>query len=343
MSSSDPTLMFSEARSAGSLVAAQRERNRAGLEKLGLAFAANRPRTILTLARGSSDNAATFARYLIERRLGIVTGSLAPSVNSVYLAEIDFSDTWLIAVSQSGRSPDIIDAARRARERGARIIALVNDPASPLADQADFLLEIGAGPELSVAATKSFILSITALLDLLRVLDQEASMQEMLGVLPELLDEAWEADWTPALSVLVAANNLFVVARGHAFGIAQELALKLKETCAIHAEAISSAEVRHGPMTLVREGFPVILLGQDDETRAGIAELGGEFVKRSATVIHSGLSIEGGIALPAIASHPVIAPLLQLQSFYRLCENLSRLRGLDPDKPPFLNKVTRTL
>lgn len=337
------TLMFAEAESASALITQQRQKNAAVIAQLKRVFETKRPRMIVTLARGSSDNAATFLRYLIERRLGLISSSLAPSVSSVYGAELAFEGSFLVAISQSGRSPDIFGTAKLAKSLGATVIAIVNDTTSPLASEADFCLDIAAGPELSVAATKSFTLTLTAALDLLAAWSDDEELARTLDTLPQLLSDAWELDWSPALEPLKEASSLFVIARGHAFGVAQEIALKLKETCSIHAEAISAAEVRHGPMALVGKGFPVILLGQPDEALGDIRDLAIEFASRGAIAIHSGLEIDGGVALSGLDADAAIAPILQLQSFYRLCEALSRRRGLDPDKPPYLNKVTRTV
>ena len=150
-------------------------------------------------------------------------------------------------------------------------------------------------------------------------------------------------NWTVGLASLTHAVNLFVVARGFGLGIAQEAALKLKETCGLHAEAFSSAEVKHGPMALVRAGFPVLMFSQDDETRAGIEQLATEFGARKAKVLLAGAKARDATVLPTIVAHPVIEPILQIQSFYRLANNLSLARGLDPDRPPHLNKVTETV
>lgn len=338
-----PSLMFAEAASAAQLVAPQREANAAALARLADELKAIPVQTVLTLGRGSSDNAATYARYLIERRVGLVTGSLAPSVSSLYGAKIDMAECLLLAISQSGRSPDLLQTVRLARKHGARVAAIVNDATSPLALEADFFIDIAAGPELSVAATKTCMLSLTAALDLVATLAPSADLDQALDLLPGQLAAGWEQDWSAALEPLAAARNLYVVARGQALGIAQEVALKLKETSSIHAEAFSAAEVRHGPMALVDAGFPVICLGQDDESQADIADLARDFIARGACVMHSGLGIDGGIALPGLTADPLVAPLVQLQSFYRLCEMLSRHKGLDPDRPPHLNKVTQTL
>lgn len=337
------SLMFSEAASASCLVADQRRANAVAYAAIRDSLQARSVQSVLTLGRGSSDNAATFARYIIERRAGLATGSMAPSVTSLYGAKLDLSSTLLLAISQSGRSPDLLGAARQARAQGAQVVAIVNDMDSPLAEEASFAIDIAAGPERSVAATKSFMLSLTAILDLVAAIAGDGHLVSLLQELPQQLDRAWALDWSQAVEKLNGSNSLFVIARGHSLGIAQEFALKLKETCSIHAEAYSAAEVRHGPMALVGEGFPVIMLGQEDESLADIEALACQFLDRGAFVIGAGINIESSITLPTISSDPVVAPLLQLQSFYKLCEELSRSRGFDPDRPPHLSKVTRTL
>jgi glucosamine--fructose-6-phosphate aminotransferase (isomerizing) len=139
------------------------------------------------------------------------------------------------------------------------------------------------------------------------------------------------------------ATNLYVVGRGFGLGIAQEVALKLKETCGLHAEAFSAAEVKHGPMALVRLGFPVLMLSQNDESRAGIAELAHDFVLRGARVLTAGIEVERALSLPTIAADAAVEPMLMIQSFYRMAAALAVARGFNPDKPPHLNKVTETL
>jgi glucosamine--fructose-6-phosphate aminotransferase (isomerizing) len=168
-------------------------------------------------------------------------------------------------------------------------------------------------------------------------------LQAALPLLPEQLQRAWTCDWSPAVATLRDAVNLFVVARGFGLGVAQEAALKLKETCGLHAEAFSAAEVKHGPMALVRAGFPVLMFTQHDDTRAGIEELAAEFAARGAKVLLAGADARGATSLPTIAAHPVLEPLLAIQSFYRLAEALALARGLDPDRPPHLHKVTETV
>jgi glutamine---fructose-6-phosphate transaminase (isomerizing) len=162
--------------------------------------------------------------------------------------------------------------------------------------------------------------------------------------LPDQLAQAWQRNWSAGVHMLKDAVNLFVVARGYGLGIAQEAALKLKETCGLHAEAFSAAEVKHGPMALVGQGFPVLMFAQQDDTRADIERLAAEFSGRGASVLVAGAQApDGAQSLPTISAHPVIEPLLIIQSFYRMANALAIARGLDPDAPPHLNKVTETL
>jgi len=338
----ESTTMFREAAEAWEVVGRQRLENAAIVAGLAERLRSNRPRAVVTLARGSSDHAATFARYLIETRAGVLTSSASPSVGSIYDATPDLVGTMVLAISQSGRSPDLLDSASRAKESGGLLVAMVNDETSPLAATADIVIPLRAGPELSVAATKSFIATLAAILDLLAAWSGDGSI-DTASALPDELAQAWRLDWTAALPELIGAEAMYVIARGHALGIAQEAALKLKETCGIHAEAFSAAEVRHGPMAVIGEGVPVLLFGQPDESLAGVAALAAEFAAQGACVLTAGVPGAPGIALPVIRSDALIAPILQIASFYRLANALAIARGRDPDRPPHLAKVTRTL
>jgi glucosamine--fructose-6-phosphate aminotransferase (isomerizing) len=342
-SAHESTKMFQEAGSSGLLAAQQLAGNRELAAELGSLLRGKKPRAVITIARGSSDHAATYARYLIETRLGILTSSLAPSISSVYEASLDLEGVLCIAVSQSGKSPDLIKSVERVKAAGAFVLALVNAPGSPLEAVADRTLPILAGPELSVAATKSFILTLTAVLQLVSEWSADKALADAVSTLPGKLTEAWRQDWSKAVEALRPARNLFVVGRGLGFGLACEAALKFKETCGLHAEAFSSAEVQHGPMALVNQGFPVLALAQHDETFPGLIELAGRFAERGATVLLAGGEAAGATALPAISCHPAIEPVLLIQSFYRMAAELSVARGFDPDSPPHLNKVTSTL
>jgi glucosamine--fructose-6-phosphate aminotransferase (isomerizing) len=335
--------MYLESTQAPLAVAVQLEQNAARLRELGARLRAEPPRAVVTCARGSSDHAATYARYLIEAHTHVLTSSAAPSVSSVYEAQADLEGTLFIAISQSGKSPDLLSATRNAKDSGALTVALCNTIDSPLMNLVDVAVPLHAGPERSVAATKSYIASLSCIAQLLANWTEDRRLLATLPQIPEMLTRAVKCDWTAAVATLRGAVNLFVVARGFGLGVAQEAALKLKETCGLHAEAFSSAEVKHGPMALVRAGFPVLMFTQRDDTRDGIRELAAEFASRGARVLIAGAEAAGAQSLPVVASHPVIEPLLSIQSFYAMANGLALARGLDPDRPPHLHKVTETV
>ncbi len=335
--------MFQEAAEAAEAVWRQYELNAARARELGDTLRRMRPRAVVTCARGSSDHAATFAKYLIETRAGALTSSAAPSVSSVYAAKANLEDTLFVAISQSGKSPDLLASARRAREAGAHLLAIVNTSDSPLAELADFVLPLHAGIETSVAATKSWLASLAAIAQLVAYWTDDRKLLAVLDRLPELLAQAWKLDWSSAVEALRSTRNMYVLGRGYGLAAAQESALKLKETCGLHAEAISAAEVRHGPMALVRENFPILVYAQGDRTHAGVQELLDTLVERGARVFVAGAVHARATILPTIDSDPVIQPLLATQSFYRMVNDLALARGMDPDCPPNLKKVTETV
>ncbi len=342
------TRMFEEAQTAYLGVAKQVDANQAVVERIAERLRRNPPRAVITCARGSSDHAATFAKYLIESRVGIVTSSASLSITSVYAARQDFDGVLYIAISQSGRSPDLLACVEAAKAAGAFTLALVNDATSPLAELADEVLPLHAGPELSVAATKSYICSLSALVQLVAHWAGDEALIEAFKTLPTLLSKAWQLDWSAALPSLRDATNLFVLGRGIGLGVAQEGALKLKETCGLHAEAFSAAEVKHGPMVLVGPKFPVLIFAQSDESQASVADIATVFAGRGADVwlaadSSTGNGTSGPGRLPVIAAHPVLEPILTIQSFYRLANAVSLARGRNPDVPPHLNKVTETV
>jgi glucosamine--fructose-6-phosphate aminotransferase (isomerizing) len=335
--------MFNEAAQAPSVVRGQLENNAVNVRRIGALLREMNPRAVVTCARGSSDHAATFAKYLIESHTKLLTTSAAPSMSSLYDAKPDLHGVVFLAISQSGKSPDLLASAENAKRNGACVIALCNSPDSPLAQLADHTIPLSAGPETSVAATKSYIASLSAIVHLVACWTADQTLINSLMRAPEHLEQAWQLDWSAAIPVLQRANNLFVVGRGYGLGVAQEAALKFKETCGLHAEAFSAAEVKHGPMALVGRGFPVLMLSQNDESRAGIEKLAADFVTRGADVLIAGPHVMDSISLPTISAHAVIEPLLMVQSFYRMIAALAPARGLDPDRPPHLNKVTETL
>ncbi len=341
----DPTRtrMFSEIGESAAAIAHQRSANALAIDQLARALRATPPRFVVTAARGSSDHAATYAKYLIETQLGLATTSAAPSIHSVYAARPDFHDALFIAISQSGRSPDLLRQSEAAKRSGARVIALVNVADSPLAALADTVLPLHAGPELSVAATKSYLCSLAAIADLVAQWSGDAALGSALDHLPQDLATAPTADWSSLIADLEDARNLFVVGRGLGLSAAQEAALKLKETCGLHAEAFSAAEVQHGPMVLVERDFPVLFFTQPDDTQASTLDVAAAFRARGARVHVARAEAQSGDCRFATTRHPACAPIAAVHAFYYAANALSIRRGRNPDVPPHLRKVTETV
>lgn len=335
------TDMFREAAEAAEAVARQ-DAFDADLKRIGAALRERSPNLVLTCARGSSDHAATYAKYAIETRIGVPVASAAPSVASVYASPLRVQGAACIAISQSGRSPDLLASVSNLKAGGAWVLALVNDEDSPLAEIADELFALGAGPERSVAATKSFIASLAAIARLVAAWSGDDVLHGDLSKLPSLLQQAWRLDWSPLVDELEGATNLYVLARGIGLGVAQEAALKLKETSQLHAEAFSTAELRHGPMALVHQEFPALMFNQSDATGSSVEETAAALVGRGARVFLAGGQAAGAISLPSLTCAPLLEPIVQIQSFYRAANALALARGLNPDRPPHLAKVTET-
>ena len=335
--------MFAEASEAPDVVARQLRANAPLIRDLGQRLRDHPPLGIVTYARGSSDHAATFAKYVFETRTRILTTSAAPSMASVYGDAPNLSGMLALAISQSGKSPDILSAMAAAKSAGALTVALVNAEDSELASLCELTIPLRAGIEKSIAATKSYIGALSAILQLASIWSNDASLEEALEEAPELLRKSLDCDWSPLVERFTLARNLYVIGRGPGFAIAQEAALKLKETCGIQAEAFSAAEVRHGPMALVEPDFPLLVFRQSDETASGVDELVADLLERRANVFVAGGGARGATILPVPSAHSLIEPMLEIAAFYRAVNALSLARGFDPDRPPHLKKVTETL
>ena len=344
MLSPTATKMYAEAAETADAVARQFAANAPVIDALVTQLRAQPPRFIVTCARGSSDHAATYGKYLFETTLGLVTASASPSVGSVYAVKPQLDGALFVVISQSGKSPDLLRNAEIARDAGARVVALVNVADSPLAQLADTVIALHAGPENSVAATKSYLCSLAALLQLTARWSGDPALLSAVDELPDALRAAWRQDWSQLVAGLRLADNLFVLGRGLGLAAAQEAALKFKETCGLHAEAFSSAEVKHGPMAIVGADFPVLVFAQDDDIGDGTAAAAEEFRKRGAPVWLARPGAHGAGTLPLPRSpHPACTPLLTVQAFYGAVNALAVARGHNPDVPPHLNKVTETV
>ena len=337
------SMMLDEAMSAADCVARQLENDGQRYAELGRALRTTPFSTALTVARGSSDHAVNYCAYLIMARTGLVVASLPMSLVTLYKSPLVTRNTLTIAISQSGQSPDVIEPIRYFRDGGATTIALVNDITSPLANAAEWALPLHAGKEQSIAATKSFIASLCAGARLVAHWQNDPELLAGLEALPEALRAAARCDWSGAIDVLAPARNIMVVGRGISFPIALEAALKLKETSAMQAEAFSGAEIEHGPMALIEEGYPLLIFATRGPTQAGLIRLAGEMRQRGARVLLAAPSdvAERDLTLPTAAT-PDLDPIVAAQAFYVMAAQLAQARGLDPDRPRHLSKVTRT-
>lgn len=312
--------------------------NLAAIQAVAARIRALDPPFVSLAARGSSSHAGTYLRALIGRDLGLTAAAAMPSLASVYHRPQRLKAALFIAISQSGRSPDLIATADQARAAGALTLAIVNDIASPLATACELVLDIQAGPERSVAATKTVIATIATGLALVRAW---AGLPLNLAPLPARLAAA--PDWPAFADTLVTTNNIFIIGRGPALGIAKEAALKLAETCGIAGIAHSAAELAHGPMALAGPAFPILAFLQDDAARPHSEAILATLIARGTPVFAAGTSIPGAITLPTLPATDPDADLLpMLLSAYRAIEAAARARGLDPDRPRALRKVTRT-
>lgn len=301
------------------------------------------PKVVVTCARGSSGHAATFGKHLIERHLGLPVAAAAPNIASVYRRPLTLAGQLFLAISQSGRSDDLIETTAMARGAGAMTVAMVNAPDSPLAHVAEIVLPLGAGPELSVAATKSFVASLAALLQIIAAWTGDPTMGRACIRLPDRLAAATRLDWREGLGPLSSASSLVAIGRGPTLAIAREAALKLKETCELHAEAFSAAEFRHGPIALVDAAYPVLLFRPTDEAAAGLDALVADLRQKGACVLVAEPGEALACRLPALApEHPDADAICLIQSFYAFLVGLAARRGTDLDRPRHLEKVTRT-
>ncbi|POF29332.1 SIS domain-containing protein [Roseibium marinum] len=309
-----------------------------------IAAKAGAPVFLASVARGSSDHAATFLKYASEIYLGLAMASLGPSVSSVYGGRVRLSQALVIAISQSGASPDILSVVESASHQGAFTVGLTNTPESPLARLSGATVDICAGPERSVAATKTFVNSILAGLLLLAEIGGDQTLLKALSRLPDHFERAIAMDWRTLAGSIEKRGSLYVVGRGPGLAIAHEAALKFKETCQIHAEAYSSAEVMHGPVSIVENGYPILALGVRDAAEEGLAEAADRMAGQGGEVFATTAKVRQATRIPFEATdHPLTDALVQIVSFYAFIEWFARHRGFNPDIPKHLKKVTQTV
>jgi glucosamine--fructose-6-phosphate aminotransferase (isomerizing) len=338
------TFMRQEVEAIPGVVANFLDQSAPVLDAAAAALRERNPLLVATVARGSSDHACAYLKYAIELTLGLPVASIGPSIASIYGKDLKLDRCAAIAISQSGKSPDIVGMTQSARRSGATTVAVTNTAGSPLADASDFTIDLHAGPEKSVAATKTFVTSVIAGLALVARWSGDDALAAAVNDLPNSLARAVACDWSDLIGALDGHNALYVLGRGPGFAIANEAALKFKETCNIQAESYSAAEVMHGPVAIVTPGYPVLGLAARDAAEASVADMAHKLAGQGALSFVTSDRPGAARALPfAATGHPLTDPLALIVSFYGFVEKLSLHRGFNPDVPPALKKVTETL
>ncbi len=335
--------MTSEIREAPAALRRQEETLPQPVAELVARLKRRPPQIVVTCARGSSAHAATFGKHLIERYIGLPVAAAAPNIASVYGRELQLKDQLFLAISQSGRSDDLVETARSAKASGALTVAIINAADSPLAATCDLVLPMSAGPELSVAATKTFVSTLGALLRLTAEWTGDVKLRAALERLPDRLAAASELDWSVALDPLARAKSLIAIGRGPTLAIAREASLKLKETCNLHAEAFSGAEFMHGPIALVSSSYPIMMFMPSDEAAEGMRRLAANLREKGTALFTAEPGVAAKGRLLALApDHPETDAVCLIQSFYAMAVRLAERLGADVDRPRHLQKVTRT-
>ncbi len=303
-----------------------------------------KPAHVITSARGSSDHAAQFVNFLIMQHLGILTTSLPMSLITLYNAPLRAEKSLTIGISQSGQSPDVRAPLEYFKAQGGKTLALVNDETSPLYQIADLKLGLKANKENAVAATKSFICALSQMYTLISHWKNDPQMIKEIERIPELLIKAQKTDWSFLTEKLHNKNRLMVIGRGPGLSLAFESSLKFKETCQIQAEAFSSAEVKHGPLALIEKDYPILIFATTGPILPDLLKLSQELKEKGADVILAAPSFVKEKDLEIVATKiPDLDILTAIQSFYLECSNLSVKRGLNPDSPKLLSKITQTI
>jgi glucosamine--fructose-6-phosphate aminotransferase (isomerizing) len=317
---------------------------RAAHAEVAARIVAAKPRFVLFAARGTSDHAALYAKYLTEVHLGLPAGSVSPSTTTLYGAEPDLTDVLYVTVSQSGGSPDLVEATRSAKARGALTVAVTNTGDSPLAEAAELTVDVAAGPEVAVAATKTYtatLLSLYLLIDAVR-----GGTAEAVADIGELAAAALAAEGVDeAVARLRFADRVLTTGRGYSSATAAEAALKLAETSYLPARAYSAADLLHGPVAAVDKDTAVVAVASAGRGGDAVREALEVVAGNGADIIAAGSAAADvpatlRIGLPTTAEE--VAPILEILPLQRLAHGLALARGGDPDAPRGLSKVTRT-
>lgn len=300
-------------------------------------------RFVLVAARGTSDNAARYAQYALGLACRLPVALAGPSLVTLYDSPPRLNGALVVGISQSGRSPDVVETVAAARRAGSPTLAIVNDPESPLARAAAEVIPLHAGFERSVAATKTYTAQLLAVALLASSLSGSRKHAEGLGALPDAVADALgtEAAARRAAARLAHATRLVVLSRGLNYPTAHEIALKLKELALLEAEALSGADFRHGPIALAGPRLPAVVVSPPGTaTEADLAELADELRRRGSPVLLIGPTGRGSLPVPRLPE--LLSPIVAVVPGQLLAFHAARARGLDPDAPQGISKVTET-
>ncbi len=341
----DGALMAAEIAEQPQVLARILDEGRAEIARVGSAIRAYNPRFVLFVARGTSDHAALYAKYLVETQLGLGAGLVSPSTMTVYDAHPRLQDVLFIAVSQSGGSPDLLEPLSRARAGGALTVAVTNAPDSSLARAAAFHLDVRAGPERAVAATKTFTAELLTLFLLVKSIGGRQDTEA--DALPRQAEEIIARREMAQLAVRYRfAEQLVTTSRGYNYATAREAALKLMETSYLVAHAFSGADLLHGPMAMIDRGFPVIAIVPEAPGGAALASVVEKLQELGADILVVGdpaIAARARVGLPLVGlGAEALTPILTILPLQQLAWSLARERGGDPDQPRGLKKVTET-
>jgi len=334
MTAPSPTHMEAETREAPDVAARLVERATGPLVELGARLRANPPRFAITAGRGSSGAASLFAKYLFEQHLGVVTASATPSLSSIYGGKLDLRESLVLAISQSGQSPDLVEYCRAAGGQGALRVGMINVAGSSLEGSVDLALPLEAGLEKSVAATKSCLAAMLLCFGLAAHWRNDSEMIRAFEDSPDLLARALTAEWPGADAFMAGDQPLYTIGRGAGLAIAKEAALKLKETAGLFAQAYSSAEVLHGPFALAGPNLRAVIFAQRDQAWDGLDKIEDAFRQAGSRAML--------VSWPPGETHPALELVALLTRFYLLANATTLQRGRSPDHPPMLKKITET-
>lgn len=329
------SLLSQEAKESPARIAEQLDENEHAIEKLSSHLKIMQPRFIYMVGRGSSDNATGFAKYLFETETGIPVVTAAPSVTSIYGREMQLKQSLVLVISQSGRSPDVLQQAKMAREAGAFVVAIVNDENSPLADLIDVVLPLKAGQQNAIGATKTYLCTLSALLQLAAAWSHNKPLKSSILQLPDYLQRSIESPSILLPEDFAYTEHCAILGRGFGYAVAKEIALKLKGLCGIHAEPFSSAEFQHGAVGLIEHKLKVFNTSINDESYKSHMAFIKQFERDNMQIKH----IQQG--LKKIPER--LQPLTMLQRFYLDIPAIAEAHGVNPDNPPGLQKITKTV